>query len=401
MKPKVVVLGGGFAGLSCALRLPASEFDVVLVDQRAEFEFLPAIHELLSGMKTKRALRLPLKPILETRGHQFRRGIVGSIDTGHRCVVLQRGRIAYDYLVLALGAADADFGVAGVSEHAFRFKSVDQCAALGRQVARQVRDRGSTRITIVGGGLEGVEACGELLRAYRNYAIDIRVIERSGRLLPAAPKAVSEHLHHQCEYHGVTLVLGEEVRRVMPKTIELGNGKRRRSDVTIWTGGAIPKPLFADSGLSYGKNWVDVTERLQHCDDESIYVLGDSAGLPQPLSKQAYHAIDMGEFCADDLQRRIAGRRRRVFKPSKKPQLVAFGDLDTLLIGDRMVLAGPSLGVLKEAIYQGVMVQLDGRAALPRLKGLVTRGVGLPSRLDWPVPSLSALGQRASLKKLA
>ena len=89
-RKRIVVLGGGFAGLSAALQLDPERHRVTLVDRRRWFEFLPNIHELLSGVKTPELLRLPLDRNLERAGHRFVRGTVTGIDTGARSVTLER-----------------------------------------------------------------------------------------------------------------------------------------------------------------------------------------------------------------------------------------------------------------------------------------------------------------------
>lgn len=400
MRPRVVILGGGFAGLSCALSLPAARFDVVVVDQRPHFEFLPGIHELLSGLKTPAALRLPLREVLAGAGHSFRRAAVMGVDPGRQRVAFKRGALRYDYLVLALGAADADFGVEGVAEHAMPFKSVDQCAAIGRRLGTLERGGGNARVTIVGGGFEGVEALGEILRRYRESPLAVTLVEVADRLMPAAPEAVGTQLAGHCDAWQVRRLHGDAVVRVTEKTLLLASGRRLRSDLTIWTGGPAPRPLYAASGLAGERAWLPATPRLLHPSDERVYLAGDAAGLAPPLAKQAYHAMDMGRHCAQDLLRRQRGRRTPAYRPAEKPQLIAFGDLDCLFVQGPRVLAGPALSLGKEAVYQAVMAQFDRRRGAASLHGLLQRGGAAAGRLGWPQPSLSSLRARARLQLL-
>ncbi|MEL7210386.1 MAG: FAD-dependent oxidoreductase, partial [Actinomycetota bacterium] len=168
-RPRVVILGGGFAGFAAAKGLDADRFHVELVDRRSALEFLPNIHELLSGVKTPDLLRLPLEPALSELGHRFTQDAVTSIDPAERTVTLEQGGdpLGYDALVVALGGVDNTRGVAGVVSHAHSFKSVDDCARIGERLAELDAGDGPARIVIIGGGLEGVEALGEILRRYR------------------------------------------------------------------------------------------------------------------------------------------------------------------------------------------------------------------------------------------
>ena len=101
----------------------------------------------------------------------------------------------------------------------------------------------------------------------------------------------------------------------------------------MWTGGSAPSPLLQASGLADGPgNWVSVNASLQSRRFDNVFVAGDAAALPRPLGKQAYYAMQMGECAANNVVRALEGRRLRNFSPSRKPMLVAFGDLDTFLV---------------------------------------------------------------------
>ena len=149
--PRVVVLGGGFAGLAAAAELPA-EWRVTLVDRTRHFEFLPNIHELVSGVKTPSLLRLPRDRIVRDAGHRFVRAGVEGIDLAARRVHLEDRRpLPYDALIVALGGVNATHGVPGVETHALPFKSVDECARIGRRLEELAREDGPHEVVIVGG----------------------------------------------------------------------------------------------------------------------------------------------------------------------------------------------------------------------------------------------------------
>jgi NADH dehydrogenase len=90
-----------------------------------------------------------------------------------------------------------------------------------------------------------------------------------------------------------------------------------------------------------------------------VFVAGDAATLPRRLAKQAYYAMQMGQFAAENAMRAVAGRRLHEFVPVQKPMLVAFGDLDTFLVSGRSVIASPTLASAKELVFQVTMAQID------------------------------------------
>ncbi len=391
-RQRVVVLGAGFAGLSAALELRPDRHRVTVVDRSAWFEFLPNIHELLSGVKTPELLRLPLDRIVRRAGHGFLRDAVTGIDPVARTVSTRRRRaIGYDALIVALGGVDATRGVAGVVEHALPFKSVDQCARIGRRLARLAARREPSRIVIVGGGLEGVEALGEILRRYRSGGrLHVTLVEARERLLAEAPAVLDRHVRELCAPHAVDFELGAPVRRIEAARVVLAKGRSLPSDLTVWTGGPAPASLLAECGLALPGAWAAVDATLRSTAHPEVFVAGDAAGLPTPLPKQGYHALDMGACAARNVERLLSGRKPAAFRPSGKPTLISFGDLSCFLVAGRRVLAGPALGAAKEAVFELVMAQLDARPWWDRLPRVAKRADRAARRLLWP--SLSSLG---------
>jgi NADH dehydrogenase len=145
---------------------------------------------------------------------------------------------------------------------------------------------------------------------------------------------------------------------------------------------------------------VDV--KLQSKGHPEIFVTGDAADLPTPLSKQGYHALDMGVGAARNAERLLARRALTPFRPSAKPTLISFGDLTCFLVAGKLALAGPSLGVAKEAVFELVMAQLDAQPLWSRLPRVVQRADRAVRALFWPtVSSLEALRRQGRLSLLS
>lgn len=399
-KTSVLILGGGFAGLSCALALPAKHFDVTVIDQKPDFEFLPAIHELVSRRKTPASLRLPLKSVLRAVGHRFLKTSIEGIDPPTASINTTRGALSADYLVVALGAQDNTYGVAGVGNYAHGFKSVAQCSAIGAQLKDLLRDDKRIQITIIGAGFEGIEAAGEVLRVVKGQNARVAIVDGAPRLIPTAPESVSSHLAQLCEAAGVELILGSPVAKITPKTVCLSTGEKRRSDLTIWTGGSAPPITDGMASLTSGSGWLQTSPTLNHPDYARVFVIGDNADALAGVYRQAYHAIEMGEHCASNIQRQTKKRSLRRFKPSNKPQLISFGELDTVLIHPRRCLSGTGLSPLKEAIYQAVMAKLDRRKAPTRLANMIVRSTQIGPTVD-DMLSSRAIALRSGINRLA
>jgi NADH dehydrogenase len=402
-RKRVLILGGGFAGLAAALELSPDRYEVTLIDRSRWFEFLPNIHELLSGVKTPELLRLPLDRNVRRAGHKFVRDTVTSIDPVERTIeTRRRSAVGYDALIVALGGVDASRGVPGVVEHAFPFKSVEQCDRIGKRLTRLAARRKPARVVSVGGGLEGVEALGEILRRHRGSGLQVTLVEARERLLPEAPAALDAHVRELCAPYEVDFQLDAPVRSIEPDAVVLEAGRSLPSDLTIWTGGPAPPALLAECGLAPRGAWAPVDVTLQSKGHPEIFVTGDAADLPTPLSKQAYHALDMGACAARNAERLLAGRALTPFRPSVKPTLISFGDLTCFLVAGKRAFAGPSLGVAKEAVFELVMAQLDAQPWWRRLPRAAQRADRAARALLWPtVSSWEALRRQGRISLLS
>ena len=376
-RPRIVIVGANFAGIAAAQHLD-DRHAVTVIDRSAWFEWLPNIHELLSGVKRPADLRLPRARLVRRAGHRFVRAEAARVDAEAGAVVTSTGRrFPFDACIVAVGGVDDTFGVPGADRHALSFKGVDDCAAIGRKLAQLAKRKGPASIVIVGGGFEGIEALGEILRRYGDRkGLTVSVVEAGPRLMPNSPASIDRAVRRHCSRHEVRFLTGTRVTKVTPAFVHLASGKPLRSDLAIWTGGVKAPSLLLESGLAErAGQWAPVTQALRSKRHRNVFVVGDAAGLPHPLGKQAYYALQMGIRAAENVERRLAGRRLRDFRPSAKGMLVAFGALDTFLIAGRSVIASPALAAAKEAIFQVTMAQLDPPLGGDALRGATRRFV--------------------------
>jgi NADH dehydrogenase FAD-containing subunit len=401
-RPRIAVVGAGFAGLTAAREL-SRQYAVTVLDGSPWFEWLPNTHELLSGVKRPADLRLPHRTLVARSGHRFVQATVAAIDPAAGRLVTSGGRtIDFDACIVAVGGVHDTFGIPGADRHAMSFKGVADCDAIGRRLAELARRPGRHSVVIVGGGLEGIEALGEILRRFRHSdAFAVTVVEAGARLLPGTPRALDAAVRAHCAGHEVRILTRSRVTSVTPGRVRLDTGETLRSDLTMWTGGSAPSPLLQASGLADGpRDWAPVRASLQSRCFDNVFVAGDAAALPRPLGKQAYYAMQMGECAADNVVRALAGRRLRNFSPSRKPMLIAFGDLDTFLVSGKSVVASPALAAVKEAVFQVTMAQIDpsfGAAAVRRGTSRLVRAaqeLALPALTDGPGRRRAALLSR-------
>ena len=395
-RPRVVIVGGNFAGLKTAVNLP-QKFNVTLIDKHPWFEFRPNIHELVSGIKTPAMLRFSNKAIVRKAGHQFLSGTVTQIEPGQKQVITASGKkLRYDYCVVAIGGIANTFGVQGAEKYALPFKNIAQCHSIGQTLKRLSKVKRPFHIVIVGGGLEGIEALGEILRGFGKHdGLRVRIIERAANLMPEAPADVESEIKEHCRRYSLECIVGVGVKKITPKTVLLSNGRRLKSDATIWTAGVRPNPILSKSGFTNTLDqWAPVKESLQHDTYETVFIAGDAAGVSGINSKQAYHAIDMGVCAAENIIRLNAGKAVKPFNPSGKPTIVSFGDLDAFVIIGNTVIAGSALNGLKEVVFQMIMTEFDPSILVMKALHLSNRAGMMSLRKGLPL----ALSPSAMLK---
>ena len=395
---RVVIVGANFAGLSTAMNLPR-RCRATIIDSRPEFEFLPNIHELVSGLKKPASLRLGKSRLIKRAGHQFIEDHVTSIDpVKKRVYTSKRRNIPYDVCVVAAGGVNQTRGISGAFKYTMPFKTADHCDSIGKRLKALSRSRRRRSVVIVGGGLEGIEALGEILRRYRrNPALEIHVVETRERVLPSEPPGLDRDIKKNCLPFNVHFHCGARVTRVAANKVWLSSGESIDTGATIWTGGAAPSPLLRKSGLVEQPNeWAPVTDTLQSKLWNSIFVAGDAAEVPQLTGKQAYHAMDMGRLVAQNIGLMLAGKELKEFHPSSKPKVISFGDLQTYVIFASTAVASPFLAGLKEGIFQATMAKFDpprGISSVLKLYGRTSE-----SLFNLTLPTLISM---LSLKRLS
>ena len=395
---RIVIIGANFAGLTTAINLPR-KYRVNVIDCRPQFEFLPNIHELLSGIKKTGSLQMDRKRLIELAGHRFIRDTVTTIDPDKKKVYTSgRKRMPYDICVVAVGGVNNTSGIAGAAKFGLPFKSVDQCQNIARRLKALSHRKDRATVVIVGGGLEGVEALGEILRRYRRHpGLEIHLIENRKRLLANRPKAMDRDIRKICKPYQVRFHTDTRVTKIARNKVWLSSRVTLDSDATIWTGGAIPPPLLHKSGLTKHRgDWAPVNTCLQSKYYDSVFIAGDAAEWSGLKSKQAYDAMDMGECVAQNLKLLSSGEALKEFRPSCKPTVISFGDLQTYVIVGNIAVAGPLFAGAKEGIFQSTMAKFDPPRGLTSAINFYNRTS--ESIFNLAIPTLTSF---SSLRRLA
>ena len=344
-KPRVVILGAGFGGLTAA-RAMADTADVTVVDRHNFQTFLPLLYQVSTAGLAADHVAHPIRGALRKTGVQFRMGSPISVDHKNKTIKLDSSEVLhFDQLVVALGSATADFGIPGVTEHALGMKSVNEAIAIRAEVMRRFEDlcrfedETIFSISVVGGGPTGVEMAGafaELVRgplkndqAHAAAHIKINLIEAGPRILPMFSEKLSARAKKDLEKLGVTVHLNTAVAEIKPRSILIKGGDALPSEVTVWAAGVKGEPAGAELNLPLVNTRIDVDQTLQVKHYPHIFAIGDIAGFVGEngrfLPMVAPVAMQQGRFVAKQINRLAQGQALENFKYVDKGSMATIG----------------------------------------------------------------------------
>ncbi len=342
---RVLVLGGGYAGVRAALALARDPgLAVSLVDRTR----LPARKTRLHELDTEPA-RTDLEQLLEGTGARRITGEIESIDLTAQHVRIGERRHPYDWLVVALGSRSRGVDVPG-AERAFGFDGAEEGAAFARAVEK-LRTEGG-RLAVVGAGPTGVEAACEA--AYRLGRERVTLIELEGRVLPGLDALPAFYARARLAALGVELRLGARVRAIEPGGLLFASGEPVPAQTVVLCIGTEPSPLLAACGLAPPGARARVDRYLVAEANPRTYVIGDCArpARGEPPRPSAQLAVQQGDFVGADLARRRRGEPRRPFEGRIQGEFVSLGGRDAtghVRVGPLRVPAfGPTAWLAKQ-----------------------------------------------------
>jgi NADH dehydrogenase len=338
-RPQVVIIGGGFGGLSAAKALAHAPVDALLIDRRNHHVFAPLLYQVATAGLSPGDISSPIRWILR-RQRNLRVWLAEAkgIDAERRVVRLSDGEAPYDFVIVAAGSTHAYFGHDEWRPHAPGLKTLEDALDIRRRVllsfelAEREPDRAAQRrlltFVVVGGGPTGVELAGALAEISRHAlandfrAIDpesarIILVEGSPGVLPAYPEPLSDFSRRALERLGVSVWTGSLVTGVEAGKVHIG-GDTVEAGTILWAAGVAASPLGATIGVPVDRvGRVLVNEDLSVPGHREVYVVGDLAAFRtaggQLLPGVAQVAMQQAAHAAANIARSVAGEPTRPF----------------------------------------------------------------------------------------
>jgi NADH dehydrogenase len=300
-RPRVVIAGAGFGGLTCARALKHAPVDVLIVDRNNYHLFTPLLYQVASALLDPGEIARPVRELIRPLANaEFRQAEVTGADLAARRLLTDHGPIPYDYLVLATGSQSDFFGNSSLADHAFPLKDLDEGLTLrNRVLSRFEASRWSTdhderavllTFAVVGGGPTGVEMAGALAelihlvlrKDYRDLdlgEVHVLLLEAADALLGTFEPALREAARKSLIRKGVDVMLGAKVAEVNADSILLSDGKRVKAGTIVWTAGVRASDLGRTMDVERGRQArINVAPTLQIPGHPTAFVIGDLAG---------------------------------------------------------------------------------------------------------------------------
>lgn len=352
--PRIVIIGGGFAGISLAKRLRNKNVQVVLLDKHNYHNFQPLMYQVATGGLEPDSIAYPIRKVIqESKDVYFRLAEVREIDAENNKVIADIGELKYDYLVIATGSKTNYFGNKEIERNSMAMKTIPQSLNIRSLIlenfeqallTNDIDERHSLmNFVLVGGGPTGVELAGALAEMKKailpkDYPdldvrkMEINLIQGSDRVLDSMSENASEKAEKFLLDLGVSVWKKVRVTGYDGKTVTTNSDLSFDSATVIWTAGvqgALPHGLKADSFIK-NVNRIKVNQYNQVEGYDNLFAIGDIAVMalenyPQGHPMMAQPAMQQGRLLADNLIKIINKKAPKPFEYKDKGSMATIG----------------------------------------------------------------------------
>lgn len=351
-KKRLVIIGGGFAGLELAKKIDKKLFQVVLIDKNNYYQFQPLFYQVATGGLEPSSISYPhRKNFQKNKNFHFRMCEAQNVDPEKKVVQTNIGDITYDYLVISTGCDTNYFGNDSLKESTFALKSVSESLLLRNRILLSFEEALSIdneeelkeilSFTIVGGGATGVELAGALADMKKSILpkdypeidftkMKIHLVDASPRLLFAMSEQASEKAAETLKNRGVIIHQDISVKSYDKPFVELSDGTNIRTRNVLWVAGVKPNSLKGLAETAYNRGRLVVNEYNQVQGYDNIFAIGDTSLLisdksPKGHPQVAQVALQMAKRLAKNLNNTTNSNNWEKFTYVDKGSLATIG----------------------------------------------------------------------------
>ncbi|HZW68425.1 MAG TPA: NAD(P)/FAD-dependent oxidoreductase [Pseudogracilibacillus sp.] len=391
-KPKIVVLGAGYAGLKTAKDLTKllspEEADIVLINKHNYHYETTWLHEVAAGTINPNQARFMISDVINPSRVRLIYDAVEKVNTEDKRVILENGEITYDYLVIATGFETNTFGIKGMAENALSIVDINSSRHIREHIelqfakysAGELTEDSALTILVGGAGFTGIEFVGELAEKVpelcKKYDIDrkkVRIInvEAMPSILPMFEKDLVEYAMKSLEDRGIEFRLGTAINECTADSFIVGEDNEEiKAGTIVWTGGVTGSSVLTASGFEIERGKVMVDGDLRAPGFEDVFVLGDCAWVmdpeaDRPFPPTAQAALQHGEVCARNIKALLDGEPLESFNFIDRGTVASLGVTDGIgNILDGTKLTGKAAASMKKIVDNRSLFKLGGTKIL-------------------------------------
>lgn len=351
-KERVVIIGGGFAGLQLAKKLEKKHYQVVLIDKNNYHQFQPLFYQVATAGLEPSSISYPHRKMFQKQENvHFRMAKAEQVLPEEKIVETNIGKISYDHLVIATGCDTNYFGNDSMKEYTYALKSISESLLVRNRILLSFEQALSAKndeelkkiltFVIVGGGATGVELSGALadmrkLILPKDYPevdfskMEIHLIDASPRLLAGMSENASKVAADTLTKRGVTIHQDVAVNSIVDGIVEMNNGTKLTSQNIFWVAGVKANSLSGLSSEAYNRGRLAIDEYNKVLGYDNIYSIGDTALLisdetPKGHPQVAQVALQMAKQLAKNLNNKAKGKKLEKFKYEDKGSMATIG----------------------------------------------------------------------------
>ena len=396
-RPRIVIVGGGFAGISAAKALRRCRADVIVIDRRNHHIFQPLLYQVATAVLAPSEVAAPIRQLAAKQENvSVILGEVVDVDLKSRsvdtnCPGVGIKKIEFDYLVVAAGMQSSYFGHDEFAKYAPCLKTITDAETIRSKILSAYELAESTddaderqrqmTFVLVGGGPTGVELAASLAQLAattlrRNFRrIDpatttIILLDGANRILPSFAESLSKKAAGHLAKLGVQVITGAMVERIDDRGVTV-TGKLIRCGAVLWTAGVSPSPIVNMLGVATDRaGRACVSPSLSVPNVPGVFVVGDTATLMQngkPLPGVAQVAIQQGRYVGRFISKELSGRKPpRPFRYFDKGNMAVVGKNFAVMESGRIRVAGLTAWFAWAFIHLLFLPQLQSRLRVER-----------------------------------
>jgi NADH dehydrogenase len=381
-KKRIVILGGGYAGLMTAVTLQKkvhpSRAEIILINNHDYHYFTTKVHEAGAGTVNPESIKIPITELIDLEKISFIQDEVTGLDLEKRLVKAVNHTFSYDFLVVGIGGAPKTNNIPGLMEYAFFLFDWDGTNKLRKHLETGFQEfsskpSGKLNIVVGGTGFTGMEFIHELKKGlprfckeYKVVPNDVRIIivEAEQEVLKGYPEPIVWDAINSLEHLGFEFKLGVTVSKVEKDKVILNDGTEIPAQTFIWAGGVTGNPLFIGLGLELLDGRVKVNEYCEVPGSQDVFVIGDASVSfnenKGPYPPTAQIAIQQGLYCAYNIARKIYGQPVKPFHYIYRGMVLSLGKGNASGIVYNHHISGHFAAFMKRVIEMRYYFMLGG-----------------------------------------